>query len=121
MPVAVISIASGMTSAVMSAARKLPSSRNSTTMTSSAPSARFVATVSIVASTSSVRSSTVWARMPGGSARLISLHLGVDRRRDGAAVAADQHQRRADHDLPPFSLALPVRSSLADAPPRPRP
>ena len=67
MPMAVSSIESGIASAVISAARKLPSSRNSTTMTSSAPSARLFATVSIVASTSLVRLSTVLAAMSGGS------------------------------------------------------
>ena len=56
MPVSVISIATGMTAAVISAARKLPSSRNRITMTSSAPSARFFCTVEIVRSTSAVRS-----------------------------------------------------------------
>jgi hypothetical protein len=42
---AVINMVIGMTAAVMSAARILPSSRNSTTMTSSAPSVRFFSTV----------------------------------------------------------------------------
>ena len=42
--------------AVMSAARMLPSIKNSTTMTSRAPSRRFFSTVSMVRSTSSVRS-----------------------------------------------------------------
>ena len=56
MPVRVNSIASGITAAVISAARKLPSSANSTTTTSSAPSTRLVATVPMVRSTSAVRS-----------------------------------------------------------------
>ena len=68
-------------------------------MTSSAPSPRLVATVSIVASTSWVRLSTVLISMPGGSVRRICVDLGVDSGRHGAAVAADQHQRRADNDL----------------------
>ena len=51
-PVAVISIVIGMTAAVINAARILPSSRNSTTMTRSAPSTRFFSTVAIVALTS---------------------------------------------------------------------
>ena len=51
-PDAVISIVIGMTAAVMSAARMLPSSRNRTTMTSNAPSVRFFSTVAIVALTS---------------------------------------------------------------------
>ena len=56
MPVMVISMESGITAAVISAARMLPSSRNSTTMTSSAPSSRFFCTVAMVLSTSVVRS-----------------------------------------------------------------
>ena len=46
------SIESGMTSAVMSAARKLPRNRKRMTMTRSAPSTRFFSTVAMVASTS---------------------------------------------------------------------
>ena len=99
MPVAVISMATGMTSAVMIAARMLPSSRNRTAMTRSAPSARFFATVPIVASTSCVRLSTVLTSMPGGRVRAISVMLRVDGGRDRAAVLADQHQGGADHDL----------------------
>jgi hypothetical protein len=56
MPVNVISMASGITAAVSSAARTLPSSANSTTTTSSAPSTRFFSTVASVLSTSVVRS-----------------------------------------------------------------
>ena len=56
MPVIVHSIAIGMTAAVTSAARTLPSSANSTAMTSNAPSTRLRVTVAIVASTSEVRS-----------------------------------------------------------------
>jgi hypothetical protein len=67
MPTAVISIAIGMTTAVMTAARKFPKSRNSTAITSSAPSDRLVATVAMVASTSWVRLSTVLSAMSGGS------------------------------------------------------
>lgn len=52
----VISIAIGISAAVISAARMLPSSRNSTAITSSALSARFVVTVAMVRSTSRVRS-----------------------------------------------------------------
>ncbi|MNV62927.1 hypothetical protein D3C71_1554960 [compost metagenome] len=56
MPVSVNSIASGITAAVIKAARKLPSNRNNTTITSNAPSSRFLATVWMVRSTSAVRS-----------------------------------------------------------------
>jgi hypothetical protein len=43
--------------------------------------------------------------MPGGT-RFI--HDRGVRRRHGSAVAPDQHQRGAEHHLPPFTLALPV-------------
>ena len=101
MPMAVISIESGITSAVISAARKLPSSRNSTTMTSSAPSAGSSPTVPIVASTSSVRSAPSWRRCPAAAPSSDLLDLGVDGGGHGAAVGADQHQRGADDDLVP--------------------
>ena len=41
------------------------------TMTRAAPSARFLATVLMVASTSRVRLRTVWTSTPGGSVRLM--------------------------------------------------
>ena len=62
MPVTVMSMDSGMTAAVISAARMLPSNRNSTAMTSSAPSMRLVRTVAMVRSTRLVRSYTGWMR-----------------------------------------------------------
>jgi len=61
MPVAVSSIERGIASAVMRAARMLPKSRQSTTITKMAPSARLRSTVFMVASTSFVRLSTVFA------------------------------------------------------------
>ncbi len=51
MPVTAISIASGITEAAISAARRLPSSTSSTITTSAAPSRRFLLTVSSVAFT----------------------------------------------------------------------
>ena len=77
MPVAVISMVTGMTNAVISAARKFPSSRNSTSNDQGAPSARFVATVLIVASTSRVRFRPS-GRGAGGSDRDL-LDFGVRR------------------------------------------
>jgi hypothetical protein len=73
MPMLVSSIVIGITSAAISAARKLPSSTNSTTMTSTAPSARLRATVAIVELTSSVRLRTGFTTTSTGSARPISL------------------------------------------------
>ena len=55
-PAAVISMVIGITAAVTSAARTLPSNKNRATMTSSAPSVRLRSTVLIVASTSFDRS-----------------------------------------------------------------
>ncbi len=57
---------SGITKAVMAAARRLPSSRNSTTTTSRAPSVRFLATVLTVELTSTLRSSTGSAKISAG-------------------------------------------------------
>ena len=56
MPVKVNSIESGITMAVISAARRLPRNRNSTAITSTAPSSRFFFTVAMALSTSTVRS-----------------------------------------------------------------
>ena len=55
-PVAVMSMAKGMASAQMIAARTLPSISSSTATTSTAPSSRFFCTVDMVFSTSTVRS-----------------------------------------------------------------
>ena len=56
MPEKANSIDSGMASATMAAARRLPRNANRTAMTSSPPSNRFLRTVSMTRSTSSVRS-----------------------------------------------------------------
>ena len=56
MPVIVINMESGITAAVSNAARQLPNSKNRITITNSAPSTRLVLTVSMVLSTSEVRS-----------------------------------------------------------------
>ena len=55
MPLMVMSMDNGITNAVISAARRLPSSANSTAMTSKAPSTRFFSTVAMVLSTRSTR------------------------------------------------------------------
>ena len=72
MPVIVINMANGITSAVKKAARKLPKRTNSTTMTRSAPSNRLVWTVCKVLSTNLVRSYTAVATIPSGRLALIS-------------------------------------------------
>lgn len=56
MPVKVNSMDSGMTMAVISAARMLPRNRNRITMTSVAPSSRFFLTVAMALSTRLLRS-----------------------------------------------------------------
>ncbi len=56
MPVKVNSMESGMTIAVIRAARRLPRKRNSTAITRIAPSIRFLRTVAMALSTRSVRS-----------------------------------------------------------------
>ena len=66
MPVIVASMERGMTAAVIKAALKLPSKANSTTMTSSAPSSRFLVTVAMALSTSCVRSYTGSTVTPSG-------------------------------------------------------
>ena len=72
MPLKVNSIDSGITSAVISAARMLPRKANSTATTSSAPSTRFFCTVRIALSTRVVRSYTVTALTPGGRLLLMA-------------------------------------------------
>ncbi|GJE71740.1 hypothetical protein CHKEEEPN_3287 [Methylorubrum podarium] len=111
MPVMVISMATGMTSAVMMAARMLPSSRNRMTMTRAAPSARFLATVLMVASTRSVRLRTVWTSTPGGSDLRISVILAST-----AAATVRLFSPISISAVPtttscPSSLAEPVRRS----------
>ncbi|MNI38577.1 hypothetical protein D3C73_927270 [compost metagenome] len=61
----------GIIRAVIVAARMFPSSRNSTTMTSRAPSVRFLATVFMVELTRALRFSTGSATMSGGRLALI--------------------------------------------------
>ena len=71
-PKLVRSMVIGITSAAISAARKLPSNRKSTTITSSAPSVRFLPTVQIVELTSLVRSRTGSMTTSGGSDALVA-------------------------------------------------
>ena len=99
MPVIVNSIDSGMTQAVTIAARMLPRIRNSTAITSSAPSSRFFSTVcdggfdQVGAVVDRPRDDAVRQRLP------IVLELGGDALRDGAAVLADQQHGGAEHRL----------------------
>ena len=111
MPIAVISMDSGMTSAVISAARKLPSSRNSTAITSSAPSARLLVTVPMVASTSWVRSSTVVTSMPGGRDGAMARSLASTAEETVRLLAPISISAVPTTTSRPFSLALPVRVS----------
>ena len=111
MPVTVISIAIGITAAVISAARKLPSKTNSTTITSNAPSTRFFATVAMVRSTSAVRSYTGVTATPLG--RLLATSC---RRAAVACATARLFSPTSMNTVPrtiscPFCVAAPVRSS----------
>ena len=110
-PVLISKTVSGMTSAVISAARTFPSIRKSTTMTSSAPSPKFFATVDTVASTNLLRFNTVCASMPGGKLRRISMSL-----LSTAMATVREFSPIRIKAVPmttswPSSLAEPVRSS----------
>ena len=110
MPISAMPIASGIASAAISAPRKLPSVRNSTTATSSAPSARLIATVF------SMRLDELGAvvvRADLDALGQLLLDLGEPRlhRVDHLArVGADQHHHRARDDL-----ALAVLGDGAEA------
>ena len=111
MPEKVNSIASGITSAVSSAARRFPRKKNSTAMTRIAPSMRFLRTVAIAFSTSTVRSYTVTAFTPLGRLRLIS-----SMRASTACATLRLFSPISMTTVPsttstPFSVAAPVRSS----------
>lgn len=112
MPVKVKSIDSGITSAVISAARMLPRNRNRIAMTSTAPSNRFFFTVAMALSTSTVRSYTVTAFTPAGSVRLIScifLSTACDTVRLFSPISMNTVPSTTSR---PLSVAAPVRSSL---------
>src|SRR5215831_1672852 len=119
-PVAVMSMVIGITMAVIRAARKLPSIRKSTRATSVAPRARLVATVRTVASTSSVRLSTVLARMPGGSARLISLIFASAAAETVRLLPPTSIRAVPRTTSRPFTLALPVLDCAGRHPKRDR-
>jgi hypothetical protein len=112
MPIAASSIESGIARAQIRAARKFPSSRKRITITSAAPSARFVSTVRIVARTSFVRSRTVFARIPGGSVRWISTILRSTADATVRLFSPTRMSAVPTTTSSPFSLAEPVRSSL---------
>ena len=109
MPIAVISIESGIASAVMTAARKLPSSRKRTTIDRMAPSARLVATVRMVASTSFVRLSTVSGANVGRQRALISSILASTAAATVRLLAPISISAVPMTTSSPFSLPLPVR------------
>ena len=111
MPVSVNSIASGITAAVVSAARTLPSSRNSTAMTSSAPSTRFFATVRIVRSTSVVRSYTGTARTPAGRLRFASIRRAAVACATSRLLAPISMKVVPSTTSRPSIVAAPVRNS----------
>ena len=70
----------------------------------------------MVASTSLVRLSTVFASMSGGRRLVDLLHLGIDALPRPCGCSRRSASARCRPRLPaPFSLALPVRSSAPDA------
>ena len=111
MPIDVISIASGITSAVISAARKFPSSRNNTATTRRAPSARLRVTVPMLASTSCVRSSTGLTSIPGGSDGTMARRRASTAEETVRLLAPISISAVPTTTSRPFSLALPVRVS----------
>jgi len=110
-PVAVISIDSGIASAQISAAFTFPSRSSSTMMTSTAPSNRLLRTVAIVASTSFVRFRTALATMPGGRLGWMSAILLSTAAATVRLLAPISMMAVPTTTSSPFSLADPVRSS----------
>jgi hypothetical protein len=86
------SIDSGITAAVITAARMFRRNTKRTTMTRMAPTVRLWRTVSIVASTSFERSYTVFATTPAGECPIDLGHLLRHPVRDSPAVLAHQHE-----------------------------
>ena len=111
-PVIANSIESGIAHAVMMAARTLPRNRKRIAMTSSAPSSRLCCTVSIVASTSVVRSYTVFATTPAGSVRLTSSMRAATRRETVRLFSPISMKTVPSTTSRPSSVAAPVLSSL---------
>ncbi|MNT00579.1 hypothetical protein D3C72_1350160 [compost metagenome] len=111
MPVNVNSMASGITMAVMTAARILPRNRNRMAITNTAPSSRFFFTVLMALSTRTVRSYTVTACTPFGRLRLISsifLSTACETARLFCPISMKTVPSTTSR---PFSVAAPVRSS----------
>ena len=111
MAVAVMSMESGMASAQMKAARTFPSRNSSTTITRIAPSARFFCTVAMVASTSFVRFSTVFARTSCGSERCTVCIFASTSAATVRLFAPSSMMAVETTTSWPFSLADPVRNS----------
>ena len=112
MPVMVISIATGITAAVTSAAFQLPSNSNKIAITSNAPSARFFCTVAMVLSTRLVRSYSGVSTTPSGNEGLISSRrLAVARETSRLFSPISMKTVPITTSLP-FWVAAPVRSSV---------
>ena len=112
MPVISINIDSGMTIAVINAARILPSISNNTTTTNTAPSARLACTVAMVLSTSTVRSYTGSAITPSGRVLLISFSL-ADTAWETVRLLPPSSITAVPNTVSlPSRVAAPVRNSL---------
>ena len=111
MPIALINSDKGITSAAMSAARQLPSRANRMTTTSSAPSARFLATVEIVATTSCERSRVGTTVMPAGRVLAISFSFVPTACATVRLLAPTSIRALPTTVSWPSRLAAPVRNS----------
>ncbi len=112
MPVMVISIDSGITAAVINAARRLPSRINNTTITSNAPSSRFLLTVAMALSTKVVRSYTASAIIPSGRELLICSSFCATSRATVREFSPINIMAVPSTASLPSWVAAPVRSSL---------
>ena len=111
MPIALIKSDRGITSAAINAARQLPSRKNKITTTSSAPSAKFFATVVMVAMTNCERSSVGTAVIPSGKVFVTACSLSPTARATVRLLAPTSIKALPTTVSTPLRLAAPVRSS----------
>ena len=111
MPVSVISMATGITAAVISAARILPRNRNRIAITRIAPSMRFFFTVAMALSTRCVRSYTGTAITPCGRDLLICSSLLATACETVRLFSPISMNTVPSTTSRPFSVAAPLRNS----------
>ena len=110
-PNIVSSMESGMTHAVSSAARTLPSAPKRMAITNKAPSNRFCLTVAMVAFTRSERLYTGLINTPSGRERAISLSFSLTLLDTSRPFSPLSIRTVPSTTSRPFSVAAPVRSS----------